>query len=382
MNGQPSSPASGSPVRFGPPDGSRSPVRFGPRVRPTPASEPLRQLAPEPHRPPRFDSAELKRHPTACDPVAMATRLGIEGKPLGDGFMALCAWHPDRKPSMSMRRGPDGTLAVRCFTCNAAGNIFHLTAQRHGLDHRRDFGQVLGKLAELIGASPGQGPTGSDEWERAKRRRAADREAAVEAAAVEAHGLYSDANPVKRHAYLEAKVIQAHGARVDHRGHLVIPFQDPTGKVWTVQTIAPDGSKRFFRGGRMAGNFVCVRNTKKSPGPKVVCEGWATACSIAEATGFEVWAAGSAMNLANVARVARVFFGPTRAILVAADDDPKSDGSNPGRTAAEAAALEVGGTVALPDFGPDRPEGVSDWNDLHQLAGLDAVRAQFAKALA
>jgi phage/plasmid primase-like uncharacterized protein len=311
----------------------------------------------------------------------MAGRLGIEGKPLGDGFMALCAWHPGRKPSMSMRRGPDGTLAIRCFTCNAAGNIFHLTAQRHGLDHRRDFGQVLGRLAELIGASPGQGPTGSDEWELAKRRREADREATVEAAAAEAHGLYFDAKPVERHAYLEARGIQAHGARVDHRGHLVIPFQDPTGRCWTVQTIASDGSKRFFRGGRMAGNFACVRLTKRSPGPKVICEGWATACSIASATGFEVWAAGSAMNLANVARVARVFFGPPRAILIAADDDPKPDGRNPGREAAEAAALEVGGEVVLPCFGPDRPELASDFNDLAAFRGLEEVRRQFAAVL-
>ncbi|QYX49982.1 hypothetical protein K3F43_10965 [Pseudomonas tussilaginis] len=37
-------------------------------------------------------------------------------------------------------------------------------------------------------------------------------------------------------------------------------------------------------------------------------------------------------------------------IVVAGDDDPSAPG-NPGRTKAEAAALEVGGIAAFPNFG-------------------------------
>jgi putative DNA primase/helicase len=168
--------------------------------------------------------------------------------------------------------------------------------------------------------------------------------------------------------------------RVDARGNLVLRYQDWVGKTWTVQTVAPDGSKRFLRGGCMAGHFVAVKPDVRVRGPLVVCEGWATACSIAEATGLLVLAAGTTTNLANVCKAVRAV-GPTHPIVVAADDDRKPDGRNPGREAAEAAALEVGATVLLPDFGQDRPAGVSDWNDLHQLAGLDVVRAQFEAVL-
>ena len=44
-------------------------------------------------------------------------------------------------------------------------------------------------------------------------------------------------------------------------------------------------------------------------------------------------------------------------------------------TKAKQAALAVGGMVAVPEFGPDRPDGATDFNDLAALAGLDAVKA-------
>lgn len=44
-----------------------------------------------------------------------------------------------------------------------------------------------------------------------------------------------------------------------------------------------------------------------------------------------------------------------------------------GLTHARHAALAVAGLVAIPDFGPDRPAGASDFNDLHRHCGLSAV---------
>ena len=48
-------------------------------------------------------------------------------------------------------------------------------------------------------------------------------------------------------------------------------------------------------------------------------------------------------------------------------------------TKARAAAQAVAGLVAVPDFGSDRPDKATDFNDLATLAGLDAVRACFAE---
>ena len=59
---------------------------------------------------------------------------------------------------------------------------------------------------------------------------------------------------------------------------------------------------------------------------------------------------------------------------MAADDDYLTDG-NPGMAKAKAAALAVGGLVAVSVFPEDRPDKATDFNDLHQLSGLEAVKA-------
>jgi putative DNA primase/helicase len=41
--------------------------------------------------------------------------------------------------------------------------------------------------------------------------------------------------------------------------------------------------------------------------------------------------------------------------------------------------MAVGGFVVAPQFPADRPARATDFNDLHQIAGLDAVRACFSE---
>jgi len=64
---------------------------------------------------------------------------------------------------------------------------------------------------------------------------------------------------------------------------------------------------------------------------------------------------------------------PALQIIIAADDDHLTAG-NPGLTKARAAAQAVAGLVAVPDFGSNRPDKATDFNDLHQIAGPDAVK--------
>jgi hypothetical protein len=67
-------------------------------------------------------------------------------------------------------------------------------------------------------------------------------------------------------------------------------------------------------------------------------------------------------------------------VLVAGEDDYQTKG-NPGRTKAEQAAAAARGRAVLPCF-KARPEGraATDFNDLHALEGLAAVRAQLEAA--
>jgi putative DNA primase/helicase len=175
------------------------------------------------------------------------------------------------------------------------------------------------------------------------------------------------------HGYLVAKGVKAHGLRV-HDGALVVPMRDGA-ELHSLQFIAADGGKRFLAGGRVSGCYFAIG---MPDGMLCIAEGYTTAASIHEATGYAVAVAFHAGNLLPVARALLARF-PTLRLIVCADDDATTEG-NPGLTKAREAAQAVGGFLAAPDFGAERPEGVTDFNDLHRHAGPEAVRACFKRA--
>lgn len=210
-----------------------------------------------------------------------------------------------------------------------------------------------------------------------KAQREADLSAAQQQASQTAAVLWQGATVAPAaHEYLTRKGIQPHGVKFD--GHrLLIPMRDTAGTLHSLQTIAPDGDKRFMPGGRVKG---CYHSIGKPAGVLIVCEGYATGASIHEATGHAVAVAFNAGNLEPVALALRAKY-PDLKIIIAADDDHLTD-ANPGMTKAHAAALAVGGLVAVPSFPAGRPDKATDFNDLHQLAGADAVRASIDDATA
>lgn len=183
------------------------------------------------------------------------------------------------------------------------------------------------------------------------------------------------AAPAVQHPYLLAKGVGAHGLRVEG-GLLLVPLRTTDAALASLQTIRPDGTKRFLPGGRMRG---CYHAIGALGAVLVLAEGYATAASIFEATGLPVAVCFNSGNLLPVARALRRKY-PELVLLVAADDDHRTDG-NPGLHAATAAALAVGGLVVKPQFPSRRPPKATDFNDLAALAGPGAVRACFAELL-
>lgn len=177
------------------------------------------------------------------------------------------------------------------------------------------------------------------------------------------------------HPYLGAKDIQPYNLRADG-SMLLVPMRDANGTVHSLQTIAPDGSKRFMAGGRVHGCYHSVGSPNLAI---VVGEGMATMHSLHAATGLAVAAAFSSSNLLPVAQALSRKF-PALPIVLAADDDHATEG-NPGLTAARAAALAVGGLLVVPQFPAGRPRKATDFNDLYSLAGADAVRACFTEVM-
>ena len=177
------------------------------------------------------------------------------------------------------------------------------------------------------------------------------------------------ANEATAHPYLTTKGIKPHGTRTEG-DHLLVPMRDTSGKLHSLQVIDGQGGKRFLSGGRVTG---CYDGLGKPDGVLIVCEGFATGASIHESTGHAVAVAFNAGNLKPVAQALRSKY-PDLKIIVAADDDVGTSG-NPGLTKATEAAHAVGGWLAVPDFGADRPDKATDFNDLHQIIGAAAVAA-------
>lgn len=230
---------------------------------------------------------------------------------------------------------------------------------------RADIGRTLTPAEEAAHRAKVEGMRREREAEEARRKS----EAKAKAAAI---WQKAEAAPVE-HPYLIRKGIKASGAK-QYNNALLIPMR-ADGDIHSLQFIGADGDKRFLTGGRVKGCYFSIGNPK---GAAALCiaEGFATGATIHETTGYPVAVAFNAGNVGAVAKAMREKF-PDLPLILCADDDTQTEG-NPGLTAATEAARSVGGLLALPDFGIDRPAGATDFNDMAALCGLEAVRQAIA----
>lgn len=225
--------------------------------------------------------------------------------------------------------------------------------------------------------------------------KAATQEAVAQASAKTWGNLQLPGPGFSLHGYLRAKGLKGfYGARVQ-AGVLLVPCKDITGKLWGMQRIWPDNSKKMTPGQRVRGCFHEIPPSKKDgPGAdcKTVyfCEGFATGASIAEVTGARVIIAFSAGNLKAVcAEYAAA--NPECVPVVCADDDWKTVDArglptNPGVEAAHQAVRAMGrGLVCVPSFSRARSDKDTDFNDMVRLEGpfkaLEVLKSAAAAAL-
>ncbi|MHC1652916.1 VapE domain-containing protein [Stenotrophomonas maltophilia] len=234
--------------------------------------------------------------------------------------------------------------------------------------------------------------------ERERQQREREDVAAKAANVLWNRALPADAN----HPYLLRKGIRAHGLRVTawpvrnsdglvfrHIDNtLLVPVMNAAGRIVSLQAIFPrtdpalGRDKDFFAGGRKQGCFHVIGKPRPDH-PIAIAEGYATAESIHQATGWCVVIAWDAGNLAAVARAWRANL-PDAAFVVCADNDQwtRHPVDNPGVSQATHAAAAIDARVVWPEFATlhaddDHP---TDFNDLHLRQGLDAVRAQLLPA--
>lgn len=195
----------------------------------------------------------------------------------------------------------------------------------------------------------------------AEDKRQRQRAAAYRAQMTWRHGRRPDPD----HPYLSRKAVDPHGLR-QVGPDLLVPLRTVGGELVNLQRITPDGTKRFLPGGQVLGAFHLLGRIES--GQRLyVCEGWATGATLFEdyegATG--VACAMNAGNLRPVALALRARHGEALELVIAGDDDRLSEG-NPGRTAANAAALAAGAQLVFPQWPAEAPLELSDFNDLHR----------------
>ncbi|MBV5338162.1 MAG: AAA family ATPase [Deltaproteobacteria bacterium] len=173
------------------------------------------------------------------------------------------------------------------------------------------------------------------------------------------------------HPYLIKKGVNAdNGIRLHQpTGNILVPLYDEHGVLWSVQRIDAEGGKKLNYCGKLSGNFYIIGGERDTV---YICEGYATAQTVAMATGKTAVMAVSAGNLATVGEKIGAMF-PSSHLVFAADNDQKPDtDENPGIKAATAAVKQVGrGTIIAPPF-PVGQKG--DWNDYAIQHGGKAAR--------
>ena len=151
---------------------------------------------------------------------------------------------------------------------------------------------------------------------------------------------------------------------------LAIPLIDNSDKIWTMQKIYSDGSKIFYPGGKKSGNYFLIHG---SIDVVYLCEGFATGCSIHEATGATVAVAFDAGNLLAVGQNIKARFASSK-IICCADNDQFSK-ENIGVKKANDLRTATGIQFIIPEFNDGlKDQRPTDFNDLHLLSGLDSVK--------
>jgi len=214
--------------------------------------------------------------------------------------------------------------------------------------------------------------------QKARARREADREYRRRAIQ-SARQYWADSRPLSRiHPYVERKGLTPLGCAGlrQNDGMLVVPVYFGDALI-SVQTIHPDGTKRFFAGAPIKGGAYTLSRPRSAL--TVFVEGLATGLAVYQSMRqATVVCAFNSGNLLAVAEKLR----PRGSVVIAADHDHQTlakRGFNPG--------IESANNVAeLYGYGVAAPQGISgtDWCDYLAEVGEGAAkrleRAVLAKA--
>lgn len=170
------------------------------------------------------------------------------------------------------------------------------------------------------------------------------------------------------HPYLEKKRIKSHGSRVNPYKNLLIPARDINGALQGIQLIQPNSKKENIENSRLKGNFHAIASIDPS-GTLYICEGFATAAALFEATQrLSVCAFGAHSFLECGKNLLKRY--PAIQLVFSGDSDPNGVGLKESKKAAQILKQNY----LIPKF--RSPGSGTDWNDLRNIEGDKAVIEQ------
>jgi hypothetical protein len=158
--------------------------------------------------------------------------------------------------------------------------------------------------------------SGDTNWAALAAEAKADRERMHKIAADKTAELIPTLKPVESHPYLEKKNINPYGEVYRYYQKIIIPIYNREQLVG-YQSIDQNGDKLFLAGTDMRGGYAIIPGNEMTT---YIVEGYATGCTVHEATGNRVIVA---FNAYNLKRVADQFKG---LIIVCADNDKSGVG--------------------------------------------------------
>ncbi|MEO5331339.1 MAG: phage/plasmid primase, P4 family [Magnetococcus sp. YQC-5] len=296
----------------------------------------------------------------------------------------------------------NGSGSFICSQCGS-GDGMTFASRLLNLESSSDLPKVAAAVATALGIDPPARQPESGSTQRREKHTADDEKAAKRAkAAALAQEIVAACHPAQDdHPYLARKQVTAtpNMREIDHAALVIILGYEPrrksdylqTGRILiilieinkqitSIEMIDAAGMKLFLKDGAITGGWWATRECPPGDGVGLtvfIGEGVSTTrtAEMADPGSLGV-AAMMNGNLPSVAVAIQTIYPHARIAILA---DLTKDGGLPDPFAVKAAKLS-GAFLAVPDFGSKRPEGVTDFNDLMILRGMDEVWRQLSKA--
>ncbi|WP_250489897.1 DUF927 domain-containing protein [Caballeronia sp. INML2] len=305
--------------------------------------------------------------------TALKTEFGDAGFGLFDSWSQGGVKYCEKTARATWRNAESGTVRI--------GTVKHIA---------KENGYADGGSRPVVDRAEVERKQATRDADRARNE--AERVRKAGEAAKRAQGVWNAASPARDdHPYLQRKGLAAVDTlrEIDAEALLELVGYAPhssderlSGRILTVpvmidsslstvELIDGDGRKSALKGGAKSSGFWSVARLPEAPERILVAEGCATAMSAHACTDDAAVASLSAGNMTKVAKALRERFPDTELIVLA-------DVGN-GEKQAHDAAKAVGGVCVVPDFGPDRPADMNDFDDLRRHLGVEAVREQIGR---